>query len=101
MSEDNEEVSVPEPEEEEEEEYEYVYGIQMPKLPPDLQPLECVVLLTGIDMTTGSPTMTSLGSERMAPWTACGLMAVEQHRLKMSYTFSAISLDDDDEDEDD
>jgi len=91
----DEEVTVPE-------EFTYVYGIEMPNLPPDLQPLECVVLLTGIDMETGSPTMTSLGSERMAPWVAVGLLETEAHRLKMSYTFSAISVDDDDdEDEND
>lgn len=94
----NEEVSVPE---EEESQFEYAYGIPLPKLPPSLQPLECVILIVGIDMETGSPTMTSLGSEGMAPWTAVGLMSVEMHRLKMSYTFSAISLEDDDEDEDD
>lgn len=96
----NEEVSVPEPEEEESQ-FEFAYGIPLPKLPPSLQPLECVILIVGIDMETGSPTMTSLGSEGMAPWTAVGLMSVEMHRLKMSYTFSAISLDEDDDDEDD
>lgn len=96
----NEEVSVPEPEEGEDE-FEYCYGIPLPKLPPGLQPLECVILLTGIDMENGSPTMTSLGSQGMAPWNAVGLMELEVHRLKMGYTFSAIALDDEDEDEDD
>lgn len=98
MAENEEELTVPEPEEETSK-FEFCFGIPLPKLPPSLQPLECVILIVGIDMETGSPTMTSLGSEGMAPWTAVGLMSVEMHRLKMGYTFSAISLEDDDEDD--
>ena len=98
MSEENEELELPD---EEDYDSELVYGIELPKLPPDLQPLECIVILTGIDMETGNQTMTSLGSAGMTPWVAVGLMSVEIARLKMGYTMGATFMDDDDEDDED
>lgn len=77
----------------------YVYGVEMPNLPPDLQPLECVVLLQGIMMESGQPTITAMGSEGMTPWMAIGMMRVEQARLEMGYTLTAVALSDDDDEE--
>lgn len=77
----------------------YVYGIEMPNLPSDLQPLECVVLLSGIMMDSGQPTITAMGSEGMTPWLAIGMMRVEQARLEMGYTLTAVALSDDDDEE--
>jgi hypothetical protein len=78
---------------------ETVYGIPMPNLPTDLQPLECVVLLSGIMMDSGQPTITAMGSEGMTPWLAIGMMRVEQARLEMGYTLTAVALSDDDDEE--
>lgn len=81
------------------EEVELVYGIPCPKLPEGLQPLECVVLLTGIDMESGAPTMTALGSSGLSPWVAVGLLEIEAARLKMGYTLTAIAFEDEDDDD--
>lgn len=78
---------------------EMVYGIPMPNIPADLQPLECVVLLSGIMMDTGQPTITAMGSEGMTPWLAIGMMRVEQARLEMGYTLTAVALSDDEDDD--
>lgn len=74
-----------------------VFGIPMPSMVEGFQPLECVVLIQGIIMDNGNPTMTSLGSAGMTPWVAVGLMELEIERLKMSYVFSAEDHSDDDE----
>lgn len=81
------------------EKVEYVYGIPMPTLPPGLQPLEAVVMLQGIMLDTGQPTITAMGSEGMTPWMAVGMMRIEQARLEMGYTLTAVALNDDDDDE--
>lgn len=96
-------------EEEEDEEFddgcEYVYGVCMPRLPEGLQPLEVVVLLEGIDMNSGQPTVTAMGSDGMKPWVAVGLMRMEAARLEQGYIFggNGVGFDDgdDEEDEDD
>lgn len=88
------------PEEERIEKTEYVYGIEMPTLPDDLQPLECVVLIKGIMMDTGQPTITAMGSEGMEPWTAVGMMRIEQARLEMGYTLTAVAMNIDEDDDD-
>ena len=96
-------------EEEEDEEFddgcEYVYGICMPRLPEGLQPLECVVLIEGIQMDSGQPTVTAMGSDGMRPWVAVGLMRMEAARLEQGYIFggngSGFFEEDDDEEEDD
>lgn len=80
---------------------EYCYGIEMPTLPEGLQPLDCVVLISGIMMDTGQPTITAMGSENMTPWMAVGMMAVESQRLTMGYTLTAVALDMEDDDEED
>lgn len=82
----------------EKEKTEFIYGIEMPVLPEGMQPLECVVLVQGIMMDTGMPTITALGSDGMTPWMAVGMMAVESQRLTMGYTLTAVAmLDDEDE----
>jgi hypothetical protein len=91
---------------EEVEEVEYVYGIMMPTLPEGLQPLECVVLIKGIMMDSGQPTVTALGSEGMTPWEAAGMLQMEAQRLIQGYVFGGMGStgffedDDDDEEED-
>lgn len=89
---------------EEVEEVEYVYGIMMPTLPEGLQPLECVVLIKGIMMESGQPTVTALGSEGMTPWEAAGMLQMEAQRLIQGYVYGGISngfFDDDDDDDED
>lgn len=73
-----------------------VYGIPMPSMLEGFQPLECVVLIQGIDMNNGNPTMTSLGSAGMTPWVAVGLMELEIERLKMSYVFNSTDHSEED-----
>lgn len=103
--EDEEEINL---DDEELEAVEYVYGIMMPSLPEGLQPLECVVLIKGIMMESGQPTVTALGSEGMTPWEAAGMLQMEAQRLIQGYVFGGISgsgffdgEDDDDEFDDD
>lgn len=90
MSSEEENPEVPEEEEEEEidDGYEYCYGVAMPQLPVGLQPLEIIVLLEGIDMITGQPTITAMGSEGMKPWSAIGLLRMEAARLEQGYIYS-------------
>lgn len=104
MSDDDNEIELPD-ENENKEEYELVYGLMMPVLPEGIQPLECVVLLKGIVMETGQPTITALGSEGITPWEATGMLQMEAQRLIAGYTFGGMGTgfyddDDDDEEED-
>lgn len=99
MSEENEELDI----NEEDSDCEYAYGLCMPKLPEGLQPLECVVLIEGIMMSTGQPTITAMGSEGMKPWVAVGMLRMEASRLELSYSTLGDDSDfgyDDEEDED-
>lgn len=99
------------PEEEDEEEInldevepiEYCYGIALPSLPENLQPLECVVLIKGIMMDSGQPTVTALGSEGMTPWEAAGMLQMEAQRLIQGYVYGGMAFyegEDEDEEED-
>jgi hypothetical protein len=99
MSEENEEYE----EEVEDDGYEYCYGVAMPQLPAGLQPLEIIVLLEGIDMNTGQPTITAMGSDGMKPWSAIGLLRMEAARLEQGYIYggSGVGFFDDDEEEED
>lgn len=87
-------------EDESEAKVEYVYGLAMPDIPEGMQPLECVVLIQGIQMDTGQPTVSALGSEGMTPWMAVGMMAMESQRLTMGYTLTAVAMDLDEDEED-
>lgn len=109
----DEELEIPEDGDEEEdeelEEIEYVYGIAMPDLIDDIQPLECCVLVKGIFMSTGEPTIIALTSDGMTPWEAAGMLQMEASRLIQQYAFHGTGLgfvvgefeDDEEEDEDD
>lgn len=85
------------------EEVEYVYGISMPQLPEGLQPLECVILIKGLMMDSGEPTVTALGSDGMTPWEACGMLQMETQRLIQGYVYGGIGSgfmeEDEEEDE--
>lgn len=98
-----EEIELPDEDGEDEEEINYVYGIEMPSLPEGLQPLECVLLLKGIMMDSGEPTVTALGSEGMTPWEAAGMLQMESARLIQGYVFGGLGsgfLFEEDEEED-
>lgn len=106
--EEDQELNLEVEEAEEEGEYEYVYGIALPQLPEGLQPLSCLVLIEGIMMDSGQPTITAIGSEDMKPWVAVGIMRMEASRLENAYTFGGLGTgfafdgeDDEDEDEED
>lgn len=68
--------------EEEEDGQEYILGIPVPSMSEGIQPLELIVLIHGINMEDGSPTMTTIGSEGITPWLAAGMMTIELERLK-------------------
>lgn len=87
--------------EEEDDGCEYVYGVCMPQLPVGLQPLEVLVMVEGIMMDTGQPTITAMGSEGMRPWSAVGMLRMEASRLEQGYTFGGIGEYEEDEEEDD
>lgn len=97
-----EEIELPD---DDEECVEYCYGVSMPCLPEGLQPLEIVVLIEGIQMDTGQPTITAMGSDGMKPWTAVGLLRMEAARLEQGYIYGGngvgFASEEFDEDEDD
>jgi hypothetical protein len=78
---------------------EYVYGVPIPTLPKGVQPLEAVVLIKGIVLENGAPTITVTASDGMLPWDAVGLMEIESARLKLTYAMSATSAEDYEEEE--
>ena len=81
---------------------EYVYGVCMSRLPEGLQPLEIVVLIEGIMMDTGQPTITAIGSEGMKPWSAVGMLRMEASRLEQAYTDGGgLGFDEEEEDDED
>ena len=83
--------------EDEAEEQTLVFGIPVPTIGGDVQPLECLVLVKGIHMETGTPTMTSIGSEGITPWEAMGMMQMEIERIKMMAFMHASHMTDDDD----
>lgn len=74
----------------EEEEYTHVYGIQVPEMDTNIQPLECLILIKGINMDDGSPTMTSIGSDGITPWEAVGMMSMEIERLNFMTMYASM-----------
>lgn len=78
-----EEVEEEELEEEEDDGQEYCYGIPIASMTEGIQPLELVILVQGINMETGSPTMTMIGSDGITPWAAAGMMSIELERIKV------------------
>lgn len=74
----------------EDEEQEYVFGIPVPGLTEGVQPLECLVLIKGINMEDGTPTMTTIGSEGITPWEAVGMLQVEIERIKFMTIYASI-----------
>lgn len=84
---------------EEEDGQEYVFGIPVPSLDEDVQPLECMVLVKGIRMEDGSPTMTTIGSEGITPWEAVGMMVTEIERIKFMTVYASVSQQAEDEEE--
>lgn len=99
----DEEIELPDEDAEELGDITYIYGLAMPVLPEGMQPLECVILIKGIMMESGQPTITAMGSEGMTPWEAVGMMQMEAQRLVNGYSFGGIGTgffdDDDDEEE--
>lgn len=85
--------------EEEEGEQQYLFGIPIPDMNEGVQPLECLILIQGINMDDGSPTMTTIGSEGITPWMATGMMTMEIERLKFMTVYASVSAEGEDEDE--
>lgn len=79
------------------EEHTLVFGIPVLSIEEDIQPLECMILVKGINMKTGMPTMTTIGSEGITPWEAMGMMQMEIERIKMFALFESVHGDDEDE----
>ena len=77
-------------EEQEEVEQQYVFGIEVPDITEGIQPLECLVLVKGINMEDGSPTMTAIGSAGITPWEACGMMSMELERMKFMTIYASM-----------
>lgn len=79
-------------ENEEQEEYEpqYVFGIEVPDMSPGIQPLEVIVLIKGINMEDGSPTLTTIGSQGLTPWEAIGMMYTEIERQKFMTVYASF-----------
>jgi hypothetical protein len=75
---------------EEETERNYVFGIEITNVAPGIQPLECVILVKGIDMNTGSPTVSSVYSDGITPWEAIGLMSMEMERLRFMTVYATF-----------
>lgn len=84
---------------EEEVEQQYVFGIPVPDINEGVQPLECLILIKGINMEDGSPTMTTIGSEGITPWEALGMMSMEIERLKFMTVYTSMTQYEDEEDE--
>lgn len=74
----------------EEVEKQYVFGIEVPDLSEGVQPLEVLILIKGINMEDGSPTMTVIGSDGITPWEAVGMMNVEMERMKFMTVYATM-----------
>ncbi len=97
--------SDPEGEEESEEELEedyqeLVYGIPVPEMTEGLQPIEVIVLIKGVNMEDGSPTMTTVVSPGMTTWEAAGLMVIALERVKTMAMMDLFETYEDEDDED-
>ena len=79
---------------------EYCYGIPIASMTDGIQPLELVILVQGINMETGSPTMTMIGSEGITPWAAAGMMTIELERIKMMTIMHSYTEVESEEEED-
>jgi hypothetical protein len=86
---------------EEDDGQEYIFGIAVPSMDANIQPLELIVLIQGINMDDGNPTMTTIGSEGITPWMAAGLMTIELERLKAMSVIHTMGgyVNEDEEDE--
>lgn len=81
-------------EEPQEEEATYVFGIEVPDIDEGVQPLECLILIKGINMEDGNPTMTAIGSAGITPWEAIGMMQMETERLKFLSIYVSMTQND-------
>lgn len=81
----------------EEEDQQYVFGIPVPDMSEDVQPLECLVLIKGINMETGAPTMTTIGSEGITPWEAVGMLVTEAERIKFMTIYVSVGQNEEEE----
>ena len=84
---------------EEESEQQYVFGIEVPDMSPGVQPLECLILIKGIDMENGSPTLTTIGSQGITPWEAIGMMYTEIERQKFMTVYASFQTQEEEDEE--
>ena len=76
---------------------EYLFGIPIPSMNDNVQPLECLILIKGIDMETGGSTMTTIVSEGVAPWESLGMLSMEIERIKFMTVYTSMNQQEDDE----
>lgn len=61
-----------------------LYGLPLPPMTEGIHPLEYIVLISGINMETGEPIMTTITSNGMTIWNAVGMLSIEVERLKIA-----------------
>lgn len=77
-----------------------VFGIPVEDVDANIQPLDVLVLVKGINMDTGSPMMITVGSGGIPIWEIIGMLDMELERLKyMAVSVSYPLLDEDQEEE--
>lgn len=60
------------------------YGLDFPEeFPSTFEPLEAVLIVSGVEMETGLPTCTVLETKGANPWEVIGMMEAEVFRRKM------------------
>lgn len=69
----------------------FVFGIPVPNMTPNIQPLECLILIKGINMEDGSPTMTTIGSSGITYWESIGMMDLEIERIKFMSVYNTLT----------
>lgn len=76
-----------------------VFGLPVEDMDDNVQALECLVLVKGINMENGSPIMVTVGSGGMPIWEIIGMLEMEAHRLKTLTTFMMHQLSNEEEDD--
>lgn len=72
-----------------------VFGIPVEDMDANIQPLEVLVLVKGINMETGSPMMITVGSGGIPIWEIIGMLDMELARLRnMALYATSVSNDD-------
>jgi hypothetical protein len=77
-----------------------VFGLPVEDMDSNIQPIDCLVLVKGINMETGSPMMVTVGSGGLPIWELIGMLEMEAARLKMMTVYANMAhVGEEDEDE--